>query len=208
MSVTLGPQPKVLRIIALERVCIQFPYREDIQGSPADVVLSRGEFYDLNEDDLEELSDTIDNLLANGSITTVQIGYYHNADALGYYTGSGFISIQSEIEIILGMIGGAPPNTGKLAEVSGNTVLNSSQNYVIVNSPTDCIITLPLKSTVITTIGTDKFSNMFVIKNAGTTKVTVAGQGGDLIDGDPSALIVFQYESLSLIPSTVEWNII
>lgn len=111
MGSSFEGNPKILRVHAVARVCLQFPYRTNPQGKPANVVLNKGDTYDLDSDDIVELDSTVKRLYDEGQITTEVIGYGVAADGVGYDTGSGVVSLQSYL--------GTTPQLGTLPVVYG-----------------------------------------------------------------------------------------
>lgn len=95
----ISRKPKYIRVHALARVSLQFPYRIDEQGKPANIVLKKGQSVDLDEDDISELS----GLPAPNQVRVEQVGYAYPASLLGYTTLSGeVISVQDAIQAIVG----------------------------------------------------------------------------------------------------------
>lgn len=195
-------KPKIARVVAIERVCIQFPYRIDNQGKPADIIIPKSKFADLDEDDLDELSSTLAKLEVEGRIVVVRIGFGETAENVGYTDAQGeLISVKKALDIALQATG------GRLLALSGDGTIGFDQVFATVDSLTDCQVELPPLSSVVV-IDSDTFVTPFVIKNINTGKVTVKGHGTDTVENDASVLIRFNGESITLLPTPTGWFII
>lgn len=72
------------------------------------------------------------------------------------------------------------------------------QTEVVANCTLNCTLTLPALSSLTKTYA-------FRVKNINTTTVTVAGNGVDVIDGAATAVLNFQYQGITLVPTSSGW---
>jgi hypothetical protein len=94
--------------------------------------------------------------------------------------------------------GGSSDITVVSVALGSGTIADSAQT-VLVNASSDCTLTLPSAAS--------NNGKMIYFKNLTTNQVTLVGSGGELIDGDASLIIQFQYSSLRLISDGTAWYI-
>lgn len=103
------------------------------------------------------------------------------------------------------IISDAPSSTANVAQIA-----NKTADYTITTSDycINSIATIPINITLPSAIGTAGY--IFVIKNSGTSSVTVSAAAGELIDGQASWIISTKYNSMtiqSLGASPLAWVI-
>jgi hypothetical protein len=92
------------------------------------------------------------------------------------------------------------PNTVQVA-LTGTSTLGATQQSVEVNSATACTINLPAANSMITSVGGNQYPATIVIFNTGTGVVTVAANGANTIVGAATAVLEFQWSSITLYPN-------
>lgn len=85
--------------------------------------------------------------------------------------------------------------------LTGDSTLGIADQSVEVNSASPCTITLPAASSMLSTILTNQHCKRVTIFNTGSTAVTVAGDGSDTINGASTAVLQFQWSSITLHPN-------
>lgn len=118
-----------------------------------------------------------------------------NAGRLYYNTSTKQLKIDNGTSF--DVVGPQSPQT-LTATVSATATVN--QSYIIANCAANCTITLPAISSLISTYD-------FKVKNIATTNVTVVGSGADQIDGAANAVMNFQWQSITLTPTSSGWLI-
>lgn len=93
------------------------------------------------------------------------------------------------------------PNGGQVLTTTIGVTATVDQNSIVANCAANCTITLPAISSL---PGVYNFS----VKNVAATNVTVQGAGGDQVDGALTAVLNFQWESITLVPTSSGWLII
>lgn len=96
------------------------------------------------------------------------------------------------------------PGTGVLAvtTITASVTLTTSQTVVLCDASTGpIIVTLPVAS--------GNSGRQYIIKkiDSSANTVTVNGDGSELIDGDLTAVITSQYESVSIVCDASNWHI-
>lgn len=109
--------------------------------------------------------------------------------ALVEYDGTHFQLINPQV-----------PGGGQTLTTTVGATATTAQNYIVVNCTLDCAITLPAISTLSTTYN-------FYVKNIATTNVTVQGTGLDTVDGAATAVLNFQWQAITLTPTSSGWLI-
>jgi hypothetical protein len=196
-----GPLPKIVQVTALGTVTLQFPYRINPQGKPAAVRLTYGQSYELDADDLDELDDSIFDLLDSGVLVYEIIGYNLPASQISYQNGDTEISVQEAIAGITSS-GYAPYGSEEHPEVitSAGITSTSAQRalwFIEGDGPTN--VTSNPQITPGTMIGQE----LTLYGMDDTNTVTFHNNNGLVLNG---ACVLQAGSSLGLIWSGVYWR--
>jgi hypothetical protein len=81
--------------------------------------------------------------------------------------------------------------------ISTSQTILDSDSIIIVSSASPVTVTLPSAS-----------NKVFYVKNAGTGAITINTTGGQLIDGESSLILSFQWSAVILVSTQTEWLIL
>lgn len=118
--------------------------------------------------------------------------YWDNVANNLYYNTNGFVAWQ--------LIGGGAPFS--VLETNGNVLVDEFTPIAIFADSTPGNITVSMP-TIAGIIG-----KRYIIKNTGTNFVIIDGLGAETIDGQLTVTLNIQYESVTIIATSVEWSII
>lgn len=94
------------------------------------------------------------------------------------------------------------PNTlqPSVATYTATGAVGGSVTEILANCTLNCTLTLPAIAASTKPVPRN-------LKNLATTTVTVVGSGTDTVDGAASAVINFQYQAITLVPTSTGWVI-
>ena len=92
--------------------------------------------------------------------------------------------------------------------VTGDTTLDNTHSTLLVNASGNVTVTLPTAASAYN--GTDGIGRIYEIKkiDADANTVTIDGNGSETIDGGTTAVLIAQYESITIQSDGSNWHII
>lgn len=101
---------------------------------------------------------------------------------------------------------GASPPLSMVTTFTADYSANALDLIMVANcTVAACTLTLPLISVIEQTIGGLEYSYPMNIKNVGNKALTVATSGADVIDGAATAAMPYQYQAITVIPTSSGW---